>query len=92
MSTDQVEVSALEKEMNDTRINTNGSLNVQQIFFVQRWMERLNTNTHSSYSIHFLNTHEAIKELIYVTNAVINNDIHGQQRQSAWRHRTSGGA
>lgn len=72
----------MEKEMNDTRINANGSLNVQQIFFVQRYMELLNTNTHSSYSIHFLNTHEAIKELIYVTNAVINDDIHGQHLQS----------
>lgn len=68
----------LERKMNDILINKNRSMNKLQVFFVQRWLEILNTNTHSTYSVHYLNSHEALKEILLVCDDLINGEIRNE--------------
>lgn len=50
-------------------------INDNQIFFIQRWIELLNTHTHSKYAVRYLNTHQALKELNYVIKEMIEGSI-----------------
>ncbi|CAM3133670.1 hypothetical protein [Sporolactobacillus spathodeae] len=65
----------MERKINDLDINGDKKYNTQQVFFIQRWFELLNVNTHSTYFVHYLNSHEALKELSYVVDLLINGEI-----------------
>ncbi|WP_044641200.1 hypothetical protein [Risungbinella massiliensis] len=65
----------MEKGLNNKDINKNNNFDTNQIFFIQRWLELLNTNTHSKYSVRYLNSHQALKEVVYVCEGMLNGDI-----------------
>lgn len=65
----------MEKGTNNKDINKSGKMSNKEIFFIQRWMEILNVNTHSKYAVRYLNSHQALKELVYVCDGMVNGDI-----------------
>lgn len=65
----------MERYLNNEDILKFGTFNHNQIFFIQRWLELLNIHTHSKYAVRFLNTHQALKELNYVCNEMIEGNI-----------------
>lgn len=65
----------MEKGVNNKEIDRYNQLNKNQLFFIQRWLEILNVNTHSSYAIKYLNSHQALNELVYVIDGMLNGDI-----------------
>lgn len=62
-------------QLNNADILKFGNFNHNQIFFIQRWIELLNIHTHSKYSVRYLNTHQALKELNYVCKEMIEGNI-----------------
>lgn len=65
----------MERGTNNTEIQKKGNYNAHQIFFIQRWLELLNGNTHNKYSVRFLNSHQALKEVIYVCEGMLGEEI-----------------
>lgn len=65
----------MEKQLNNEDILMYGDFNKVQIYFIQRWTELLNINTHSKYAVRYLNAKEALKELLYVCKGMVNGDI-----------------
>lgn len=65
----------MEKSLNNRDIRKFGDFNDNQIFFIQRWTEILNTNTHGRYSVKYLNSHQALKEVVSVCEGIINGEI-----------------
>lgn len=65
----------MERKINNRDINKTAEFNNNQLFFVQRWLEILNVNTQSKYANKYLNSHQALKELIYVCEGMLNGDI-----------------
>lgn len=61
--------------MNNRDINKSAAYNKRQLFFIQRWLEILNVNTQSKYANKFLNTHQALKELVYVCEGMLEGEI-----------------
>lgn len=72
-------VMTLEKGTNNDQINKDDQLNNQQMFFIQRWFEILNFNTHSTYSIRYLNVHQALKEINLVCDLIIKDEVKNTQ-------------
>lgn len=68
----------MEKKLNDLDINSDKKFNTQQVFFIQRWLELLNVHTHSTYFVHYLNSHEALKELLYVVDLLISGEVRNE--------------
>src|SRR5690625_529404 len=69
----------MEKGQNNHHLNQMKNLSNQQIFFIQRWLEILHYRTHGSYSLKFLNTHQAIKEIYQVSSSYLNKEIKSQR-------------
>src|SRR5690625_4063941 len=65
----------MERGMNNRDINKSAAFNKPQLFFIQRWLEILNVNTQSKYANKFLNTHQALKELVYVCEGMLKGEI-----------------
>jgi len=65
----------MEKGLNNSDILRFGHFNDNQIFFIQRWLEVLNSNTHGRYSIKFLNSHQSLREVVSICEGIINGDI-----------------
>lgn len=65
----------MERNLNNRNVLEYGDFNDNQIFFIQRWIELLNTHTHSKYAVRYLNTHQALKELNYVIKEMIEESI-----------------
>lgn len=65
----------MERNLNNRNVLEYGDFNDNQIFFIQRWIELLNTHTHSKYAVRYLNTHQALKELNYVIKEMIEGSI-----------------
>ncbi|HHW36535.1 MAG TPA: hypothetical protein GXX18_04605 [Bacillales bacterium] len=65
----------MEKGINNADILTYGTFNNKQLFFIQRWLELLNVNTHSKYSARYLNSHQALREVLYVCEGMLNEEI-----------------
>lgn len=65
----------MEYALNNEDVLSFGNFNDSQMFFIQRWSELLNINTHSRYAVRYLNTHQALKEALYVCEGMINGEI-----------------
>lgn len=65
----------MEFGLNNIEVLSFGDFNAGQIFFVQRWSELLNTKTHSKYAVRYLNSHQALREILYVCKGMINEEI-----------------
>lgn len=65
----------MESKLNNCDVLKHGDFNENQIFFIQRWLELLNIHTHSKYAVRYLNTHEALREVLYVCKGMIEGDI-----------------
>lgn len=69
----------MEKGFNNSDIRRCGHFNDYQIFFIQRWLEVLNSNTHGRYSIKYLNSHQALKEVVRVCQGILNDEIKSKE-------------
>jgi hypothetical protein len=65
----------VERGTNNIDIQRKGFYNYYQIFFIQRWLEVLNVNTHSKYSVRFLNSHQALREVVNVCEGMLGGEI-----------------
>ena len=69
----------MERFTNNSILNKNRELNNYQLFFIQRWLELLNINTHSKYAIKYLNIHQSLKEVVSVCEASVNNELKSKE-------------
>ncbi|MCM3711494.1 hypothetical protein [Sporosarcina luteola] len=65
----------MEYGLNNLDVLKYGDFNEGQIFFIQRWSEMLNTKTHSKYAVRYLNSHQALREILYVCRGMVDEEI-----------------